>query len=296
MTTIQQAISSYLEVVLRARSRATSVTYGKGLKHFSEFLHAELKIDPETTPTPLLSEDQAAHFIGYLRYFSVETERLYLTALTGFYKYLAAERLGEINLPRLKMFIDSRARRRHERVPAFPADDIEKIITDLFAFMPPEDPREKLIHYRDRAFILTLADTGLRVHEACKLVRGDIDWKRLRAVIIGKGDKEAVIRFSNRSAEAIQYYLSQRQKLDGASGVSLNSLPIFARHDQAAGRKILPISTTTGREIIKDCHPPFLPALFRYSYPSANQQPEESPDLRPAFQHPDHAALHTPGR
>jgi integrase/recombinase XerC len=178
---------------------------------------------------------------------------LYLTALTGFYKYLAAERLGEINLPRLKMFIDSRARRRHERVPAFPEDDIDQIIGDMEAgFAAPTKDPERLIFYRDRAFILTLPDTGLRVHEACKLVRGDMDWKRMRAVIIGKGDKEAVIRFSNRSSDAIKNYLDMRQKLDGATGVALNSLPIFARHDQAAGRKILPISTTTGREIIKE--------------------------------------------
>ena len=76
---------------------------------------------------------------------------------------------------------------------------------------------------RDRAFLLTLADTGLRVHEACGLRRGDIDWNEGRAVIVGKGDKQAVVRFSS-----------------------------FARHDKGAGKKIKPISTATGRNIVAE--------------------------------------------
>ena len=249
--TISQAIQAYLEVVLRARSSGTAQTYGKGLKHFREFLCTESDINPDHSPTSLLTEDHAAHFIGYLRAFSVATERLYLTALTGFYKYLAAERLADVNLPRLKMFIDSRARRQGERIPSFPMDDIEKIIEEIETnFKPSTDPIENLIFYRDRAFILTLPDTGFRVHEACELTRGDVDWKRSRAIIIGKGDKQAVVRLSKRSTGAIKQYLALRQSLDGASGTALTSLPIFARHDKAAGKKVRPISTTTGREIV----------------------------------------------
>jgi hypothetical protein len=38
--------------------------------------------------------------------------------------------------------------------------------------------------------------------------------------------------------------------LDGGSGRPLSSLPLFARHDLGAGKKVLPISTTTGRAIV----------------------------------------------
>jgi integrase len=38
--------------------------------------------------------------------------------------------------------------------------------------------------------------------------------------------------------------------LDGASGRTLASLPLFARHDRGAGKKIKPITTTTGRNIV----------------------------------------------
>ena len=41
-----------------------------------------------------------------------------------------------------------------------------------------------------------------------------------------------------------------RVKIDGATGQSLSSLPLFARHDRGAGKKIKPITTTTGRNIV----------------------------------------------
>jgi integrase len=116
---------------------------------------------------------------------------------------------------------------------------------------PVSSDTEHLINLRDAAFILTLADTGLRVHEACNLRRGDIDWNEQRAVIIGKGDAQNVVRFSSRSIQALKNYLNLRSGLDGSSGRPLASLPIFARHDKGAGKKVKPITTATGRNIIK---------------------------------------------
>ena len=115
-----------------------------------------------------------------------------------------------------------------------------------------ENEHIKLRALRDRAFLLTLADTGLRVHEACDLRRGDVDRNEGRAVIIGKGDKQAVVRFSSRALRTLRDYLSARSQLDGASNRPLTALPLFARHDKGAGKKVKPISTATGRNIVKD--------------------------------------------
>ena len=68
--------------------------------------------------------------------------------------------------------------------------------------------------------------------------------------MIGKGNREAVVRFSRRSLNTLREYLSLRAPLDGASGRPLSSLPLFARHDPGAGKKVLPISTTTARAIV----------------------------------------------
>ena len=105
---------------------------------------------------------------------------------------------------------------------------------------------------RDKAFLLTLADTGLRVHEACALRRGDIDWNEGKALVIGKGNRQTVVRFSKRSQRALRAYLRERSTIDGRSGRQLGSLPLFARHDKGAGKKVKPITTTTGRNIVTE--------------------------------------------
>jgi site-specific recombinase XerD len=209
-------------------------------------------VDPENTPCHDADENWIADFAAALKSYAPASERLYLTAVTGWYEYLAAENLASINLPRVRLLIRRRARRPGQRLPQFPRKDIEKVIeyaTNL-AHLPSKHDRHRLIQMRDRAFLLTLADTGLRVHEACNLRRGDLDWNEGRAVIIGKGDKESIVRFSQRSLSALKDYLARRAQMDGASGRPLRSLPLFCRHDPAAGKKVLPISTTTGRAIV----------------------------------------------
>ncbi len=53
-----------------------------------------------------------------------------------------------------------------------------------------------------------------------------------------------------RSLKALKDYLTTRASLDGSGGKSLSALPVFSRHDKGAGKKVLAISTTTGREIV----------------------------------------------
>lgn len=118
--------------------------------------------------------------------------------------------------------------------------------------MQSTDEIDRLRNLRDKAFLVTLADTGLRVHEACNLRRGDIDWNEGHALIIGKGNSQAIVRFSGRSLQVLREYLSARAKLDGGSNRPLPSLPIFARHDKGSGKKVKPITTTTGRNIVKE--------------------------------------------
>jgi len=213
---------------------------------------SEHKLPPDLTPISALPEDAITWFISGLKVYSPTTERLYLTALVGFYEFLSAERLCEINLPRMRLLIRQRARKPGQRLPQFPFNNIENILeyANKIALSGTKDILSQLINLRDRAFLLTLADTGLRVHEACALRRGDIDWNEGRAIIIGKGNQQAVVRFSRRSLGAIKDYLTIRASLDGASGRTLASLPLFARHDRGAGKKIKPITTTTGRNIV----------------------------------------------
>ncbi len=251
MTTIAQAITAYLDSVALSRSERTARTYRNALNAFAVVL-ANRGLPPDETAITALNEDAIAWFAAALKDYAPATERLYLTAVTGFYEYLAAEHLTEINVNRLRLLIRQRARRPGQRLPQFPREHIEKVLlyAENLSSQPADDPRERLRDLRDRAFLLTLADTGLRVHEACALRRGDVDWNEGRAIVIGKGNREAVVRFSGRALRALREYLSSRATLDGSAGRALTALPLFARHDKGAGKKIKPITTTTGRNIV----------------------------------------------
>jgi site-specific recombinase XerD len=255
--TIADAMSQYLDMVKLSRSGHTMRAYKNALQIFSTVLK-EKWLEPSTTPIEQLTENMISTLAGYLKTYAPATEQLYLQAVKGFYEYVDSEDLTDINQARVRVLIRQRARRPGIRFPQFPMDDMGELLTkieNIGNMLAPVGKDEletvNLRAYRDRAFLLALADTGLRVHEACKLRRGDIDWNEQRAIIIGKGDKQAVVRFTSRAIQAIKDYLSQRADLDGSSGRQLTSLPLFARHDKGAGKKTKPITPTTGRRIVQ---------------------------------------------
>ncbi len=248
---IATAVAGFLDSVEMARSVNTARTYRNALHSFL-FVLADHEMDPDDTSVSDMPDDSVTWFTTSLKRYAPTTERLYLTAVTGFYEYLDAERLLDPNLSRIRRLIRQRARKPGQRLPQFPREKIEELIDYAInlAHAPVTEEIKSLRNLRDRSFILTLADTGLRVHEACSLQRGDLDWNEGKALIIGKGDRQAVVRFSARSIAALRDYLAARAVLDGASGRSLASLPLFARHDRGAGKKIKPMTTTTGRNIV----------------------------------------------
>ncbi len=259
--TIADTIENYLNIIQMARSTHTSRAYRNALNAFRSTL-ALRGFPAQTTKIDTLDETAIAWFCEDLKAYSPATENLYLTATAGYFEYLSAEKLAEVNLPRMRLLIRQRSRRPGQRLPQFPRDDIENIIDYAINIansiknndsINEEGSRANsglLRVLRDCAFLITLADTGLRVHEICRLRRGDIDWNEGKAVIIGKGNREDIVRFSSRSLSVLRDYLNARRHLDGSSGKPLASLPVFARHDRGAGKKVKPISTRTGQNII----------------------------------------------
>src|SRR5919106_4193515 len=125
--TIVSVIEEYLDVVKLARSQNTALTYGKALKEFKKVL-VKAKIDPETSPASELTEDAISRLAMHLKSFSPATEQLYVRAVARFYRYLAAERLAEINLPRMDLLIEQRTRKPGIRLPQFPTNEIERVL------------------------------------------------------------------------------------------------------------------------------------------------------------------------
>ena len=253
MPTIASAITDYLNHIKSTRSENTMLTYGKALKEFKKILIKE-QINPEKSSTSTLTEELISSFILHLKSTAPATEQLYVGAVKRFYKHLVGKSLAEINLPRMELLLKQNARRATIRLPHFPMNDVERVIDFVFnnASLSVESETDRLRAMRDRAFLLTLADTGLRVNEACKLQCGNLDWNKEQAIITGTGNKQAVVRFTDRAMRALKDYLSLRAELDGGSGKQLTALPLFARHDKGTGKKVKPITPTTGRNIVAE--------------------------------------------
>ena len=249
--TIHDSINSYLSSVQLARSPRTARTYKNALQFYTETL-VQNGINPSETQVANLSEDTIILMTVALKNHAATTERLYLTAVSGYFQFLVSEKAADINLPRVRLLIQQRARRPGQRLPQFPDSQIDLMLekADQLLTVPTENIADRLVNLRDRAFMYTLADTGLRVHEACNLRRGDLDWNEGKAMIIGKGNHEDIVRFSTRCTNALMDYLKERSFIDGNTGKPLSSLAIFARHDRGAGQKTKPMTTTTGRNII----------------------------------------------
>ena len=151
--TINQAILSYLDSVALSRSEHTARTYHNALKRFLLTLDNH-DVSPEKAPIAELTEDAVAWFAAELKGYAPASESLYLTVLAGFYEYLAAERLADPNLPRVRLLIRQRARKPGVRLPQFPKSQIAEIIEYAInlASRATEDEPARLRNLRDRCF------------------------------------------------------------------------------------------------------------------------------------------------
>lgn len=63
---------------------------------------------------------------------------------------------------------------------------------------------------RDRAAILLLYDSGMRVSELCSMNDEDLNFDRRQAIITGKGNKQRYVFWTLRSTDAIREYMAVR--------------------------------------------------------------------------------------
>src|SRR5215216_276621 len=184
------------------RSPKTIFAYRNALEQFIKVVgdDAEMNIESYTA------------FLKAIKLKSPSTKGIYTTAVRQLYAFCKAGNSDE-----LKEATKHYTRNQGKRIVNFNREAVEKVIE--FCSTLSGD----LEAWRDRAFVLTLVDTGLRISEACALKRSDIDWLEQRAIIIGKGDKQAVVRFSNRSIEALTTYLHARSIIEPNSRKPIGS-------------------------------------------------------------------------
>jgi len=220
MDTLQQTTSVYLKGK-RKLSPKSRKTYGFVLNLFSSSVDGK--------PIADLTHQDVSGFISSLDkdLYSKSTINLAVTAVTGFFEWAAFQRLWPGELSDIEYVAEQG---KSNIIAAAPEYDRE-IVAGIVKWASNYAQYSNIIDKRDAFMILAASSSGARLgKELCELKRGQIDWAQGRAIVIGKGNKEGKLRFSDIALAAGRSYLQARAEMDGKSGQSLSSLPLFSRH------------------------------------------------------------------
>ena len=86
-----------------------------------------------------------------------------------------------------------------------------------------EKMRDNCTELRDLAIVDMLASTGMRIGEMVLLNKADINFNERECVVFGKGDKERIVYFDERTKIHLQNYINSRTDDNTALFVTLRS-------------------------------------------------------------------------
>ena len=250
--TVAGAIDLFLADLSVGKSPATVSTYRAALRQFQQSL---------ASPSPLiplakLDEEQPIEFARQLvreRPGLPKTTLLtYTTAVMRFYAYLLREGYrSDLPLPRIAERLKALRGKRARALPRVPEDAVvEAILAAARKRQPRDEPHLECIRLRDIAIIECLRGSGMRVSELVGLRRSDLVRSQQSARVTGKGSKVRIVYFTPASWRSLDAYFATRH--DTTTGRSIALQPVFARHDRGAGGRLLPLSTKSIRQIVKE--------------------------------------------
>lgn len=188
----------YLEVE-RGYSEKTVAAYRGDFSVFQTFLNESgngnyLELDHRDVRVYLAYLNEQ----GYSR----NTISRKIASLRAFYQFLLREEVIAEN-----PFTYVHLKKKNQKLPRF---FYEKEMAVLFEAVAGEEPLQQ----RNRGLLEILYGSGLRVSECANLKLGDIDWSGGVLLVLGKGNKERYVPFSEHARGALQEYLAEgRQTL-----------------------------------------------------------------------------------
>ncbi len=121
-----------------------------------------------------------------------------LSCLRSFLRYLRdVQHLKVLDAEKIK-----RVRIPNRAVDYLTKDEVERLLAAI--------PTNTLTGCRDRALVEVLFCTGMRISEALSLDRDQIDWEKSQTRIVGKGNKQRLVYFNERSRAALLDYVRLR--------------------------------------------------------------------------------------
>jgi site-specific recombinase XerD len=193
---IETAISAFmLHQRASSHSEHTVKHYRTTLNHFRAFL-----AESGTSNLQNVDATQLRQFIAHLQTrFRPKTVHGVVTDIKAFLNFLAEEGLITVNpfrrvaMPKLPKTI----------LPAFENEDIKNLLAATVG--------KDQLSIRNRAMILVLLDSGVRLSELASIRVGDINAETGTFKVMGKGSKERICRISPVTLKALSKYLAFRR-------------------------------------------------------------------------------------
>lgn len=138
---------------------------------------------------------------------------------------------------------------KHKKIANNPMDMIDPIKYKVKVKTPLSDEEVERIRMaceeqrgkvsrRNIAMINFMLDTGVRVSELCNINMSDVDFNKKKVLILGKGNKERYVYFSDRTKVRLEVYFKDRKDLqtDGFKIIYPVNCPLFANVNKKHGR------------------------------------------------------------
>ena len=233
---MKPTIQKYIEYMRSVRNSSphTLVNYGNDLEQFVAFL------TPPGTDTPSLGQithHMIREFVAHLHDTGLEKSSIArkLAALRSFFKYCVRE--GRLNENPARLVATPKL---PKRVPAvLSAEEMNVFLNQLAgggkgaerggvrekerdfsgaasvksSGIPSGIPEDGLLLPRDRAILELLYAAGLRVSELTGLNLADMDQKDQMLRVRGKGNKERIVPYGGKAAQALRAYWPVRDSL-----------------------------------------------------------------------------------
>jgi integrase/recombinase XerC len=255
---MKPTIQKYIEYMRSVRNSSphTLVNYGHDLEQFVAFL------TPPGTETPKLAQvnhHMIREYVAHLHDTGLEKSSIArkLAALRSFFKYCVRE--GRLNENPARLVATPKL---PKRVPAvLSAEEMNGFLNQLSPSgraadrdsgqkrqrdmsgaaavkrprISPGIPEDGLLLPRDRAILELLYAAGLRVSELTGLNLADMDQKDQMLRVRGKGNKERIVPYGEKAAQALRAYWPVRDSLlesseESTRGANYNVNAVFLNY------------------------------------------------------------------
>ncbi|MCW7458659.1 site-specific tyrosine recombinase XerD [Leptospira bandrabouensis] len=187
-----QTFQEYLSVE-KGLSDNSIYSYGYDLNKFAIFLEKEhinfLEVKANDIMRFLEEERE--------RKISAKTLAREVVAIRQFYKYLRDEKRLDSN-PTEKIETPEVARTIPDYLTQSEIDELFRNIKE-----------DNLYELRDKCIFELLYSSGLRISEACNLKMTDIDMENMTITVEGKGGRQRLVPFGEKSLDILKKYLSE---------------------------------------------------------------------------------------